>query len=166
MKLQARVRDHLHMLEVTREGVRFEVRIDGQPRSLDLVFSDASHDVMLVDNACYDVVSVPRLGGYQVNVFNRVFDVDVLDPRSGVPGTGKARGAGDGSLRATMPGRVIKVLVAEGEEVVAGQGLLVVEAMKMQNELRAPRPGRVQGLAVRPGETIESGRLLLTVAAP
>jgi biotin carboxyl carrier protein len=166
MKLQARVRDHVHTLEVTREGASFEVRIDGVLQALDLIFSDTSHDVMLVGNSCYDVVSVPKPGGYQVNVYNRIFEIDVLDPKQLASGSSKASGLGDGTVRAAMPGRVVKVLVAEGDEVTAGQGLLLLEAMKMQNEIRSPRPGRVTGLAVSPGDTVEAGRLLLTVVAP
>jgi biotin carboxyl carrier protein len=166
MKLQARVRDHVHTLEVTRDGARFEVRIDGQPQPLDLVFSDASHDVMLVGNSCYDVVSVPSPGGYHVNVYNRVFEVEVLDPRQQASSSGSAGGHGDGTVRAAMPGRVVKVLVANGDEVTKGQGLLILEAMKMQNEIRAPRPGRVRDLGVKPGETVEAGRLLLGIDAP
>ncbi len=165
MKLQARVRDHTHNLEVTREGASFEIRIDGVPQALDLIFSDASHDVMLVGNTCYDVVSVQRAGGYEVNVFNRVFDIEVIDPRQLATGTGRASGLGDGAVRAKMPGRVVKVLVGDGDEVAAGQGLLILEAMKMQNEIRAPRAGRVSSLAVKPGDTVEAGRLLLTVEA-
>jgi biotin carboxyl carrier protein len=165
MKLQARVRDHVHTLEVTREGASFEVRIDGVPQALDLIFSDASHDVMLVGNSCYDVVSVPKPGGYHVNVFNRIFEIEVLDPRRQGSGTSRPSGPGDGAVRAAMPGRVVKVLVAEGDEVTSGQGLLVIEAMKMQNEIRAPRSGRVSGLAIQAGATVEAGRLLLTVDA-
>jgi biotin carboxyl carrier protein len=67
-------------------------------------------------------------------------------------------------VRAMIPGRVVAVAVAVGDTVVAGETLLVVEAMKMQNELRAPRDGRVEGLSVGVGETIDLGDLLVTLA--
>jgi biotin carboxyl carrier protein len=66
-------------------------------------------------------------------------------------------------VRAIIPGRVVSVAVAGGDEIEAGQPLLVVEAMKMQNEVRSPRAGRVQRVAVAPGTTIELGDLLLTI---
>ena len=62
-----------------------------------------------------------------------------------------------------MPGRIVKILVTEGDSVAAGAPLVVVEAMKMENELSAPRAGVVQKLHVQPGETVESGALLVTV---
>lgn len=163
MKLRARLRDRVHTLEVNREGRRFTVLVDGRLHELDLVFSDASHDVVLLDNACYDVVSVPRPGGYHVNVFNRFFDVEILDPRGGASGSGAGAAGGDRPVRAPMPGRIVKVLVEDGQEVAAGAGLIVLEAMKMQNELRAPRAGRVRQLAARAGQTVEAGQTLLVV---
>jgi pyruvate carboxylase subunit B len=63
-----------------------------------------------------------------------------------------------------MPGRVVKVLVREGEEVTAGQGLLVMEAMKMQNELRAPRAGCVERIHIAEGVGVETGSPLLRLA--
>jgi biotin carboxyl carrier protein len=66
-------------------------------------------------------------------------------------------------VRAIIPGRVVAVSVAEGDEVEVGQQLLVIEAMKMQNELRSPRAGRVERLAVGSGQTVELGALLLVI---
>jgi biotin carboxyl carrier protein len=78
---------------------------------------------------------------------------------------GGAVAAHDGptEVRAIIPGRVVSVSVVPGDEVVAGQQLLVVEAMKMQNELRAPRPGTVTSVAVGEGRTIEVGDVLLVL---
>jgi biotin carboxyl carrier protein len=62
-----------------------------------------------------------------------------------------------------MPGKVVRVLVGAGDLVAAGAGLVVVEAMKMENELRAPRPGRVLETAVREGQAVETGALLVVL---
>jgi biotin carboxyl carrier protein len=62
-----------------------------------------------------------------------------------------------------MPGRVVRVLVGEGDEVAPGQGLVVIEAMKMENELKSPRPGRVREVAVGEGQAVEAGALLVVV---
>ena len=74
-----------------------------------------------------------------------------------------SRAHGPARLTAPMPGRIVKVLRERGAEVAAGEGLVVIEAMKMENELSSPRPGRVQEVAVREGQAVEAGALLLVV---
>ena len=76
---------------------------------------------------------------------------------------GKAGGAGEGTIVSPMPGRVLKVLVAEGDEVEAGAALVVVEAMKMENELASQRAGTVKKIHVTPGQNVESGARLIEV---
>ena len=73
---------------------------------------------------------------------------------------------GGGTVRAPMPGLVVRIEVAEGQQVAAGAGLVVVEAMKMENELRAPRPGMVQTVHVAVGQAVEKGASLVTLASP
>jgi biotin carboxyl carrier protein len=68
------------------------------------------------------------------------------------------------SIKSPMPGKVVKVLVAPGDAVKAGQGVVVVEAMKMENELRAPRDGQVQAVSAREGQAVEAGQTLATLA--
>lgn len=75
-------------------------------------------------------------------------------------------GAGSGSLTAPMPGRVVKILVSEGEVVAQGAPAIIVEAMKMENELHAATAGVVQRVAVREGDTVDAGQVLLEIAAP
>jgi biotin carboxyl carrier protein len=91
----------------------------------------------------------------------------VLDPRErAVRAAGSRAGAapGGGTLKAPMPGLVVRVLVEEGERVLAGQGLVVVEAMKMENVLKAEGPGVVQKVHVVPGARVEKGAPLLELA--
>ena len=87
----------------------------------------------------------------------------VYDPRS-LRGTASAKPeSGPKALKAPMPGRIVRVLVEAGETVEAGQGCVVMEAMKMQNELKAPKPGVVGRLAATVGETVAAGAVLLVV---
>lgn len=72
-------------------------------------------------------------------------------------------GHGDVSIVAPMPGRVVRVLVAAGDEVAPRQGIVVVEAMKMENELYAPRAGRVREISVSPGMSVDAGRVLAVI---
>ncbi|HZV60180.1 MAG TPA: biotin/lipoyl-containing protein, partial [Candidatus Eremiobacteraceae bacterium] len=66
-------------------------------------------------------------------------------------------------ITAPMPGKIVRVLVKEGEQVEVGQGLLVVEAMKMQNEIRSPKNGKVERVHVKEGQTVNSGEILAWV---
>jgi biotin carboxyl carrier protein len=91
-------------------------------------------------------------------------EIDVQDERTrhiqSLVGAGKIQ-KGGGAVKAPMPGLVVKVLVEPGAAVSAGQGLVVLEAMKMENEIGAPRAGRVAEIAVHTGQTVESGARLL-----
>jgi len=80
--------------------------------------------------------------------------------------SGTDRRGGDGTVRAPMPGLVVRIEVAEGQQVAAGTGLVVVEAMKMENELRAPRSGTVRTVHVAVGQAVEKGASLVTLASP
>jgi biotin carboxyl carrier protein len=93
------------------------------------------------------------------------FAVTVADARVlEVPAVaGKVVASGPATVRAPMPGRVVKLLVKAGDEVNAGAGVIVVEAMKMENELRAPRDGRLKEFAVKEGEAVEAGQPLCVI---
>ena len=78
-------------------------------------------------------------------------------------GSGRAHGSGPQRVTSPMPGKIVRVLVNAGDQVTARQGLIVVEAMKMENELRAARDGRVRELSVNEGQSVDAGAVLLVV---
>ncbi|MGH9455643.1 MAG: acetyl-CoA carboxylase biotin carboxyl carrier protein subunit [Terriglobia bacterium] len=92
------------------------------------------------------------------------FDVNLRDGRSRRQEPARNGGDGPQEIRAPMPGRIVKILTSEGQHVKSGDGLLVIEAMKMQNEIRAPRAGRVERVYVSEGEGVETGSRLLRLA--
>jgi biotin carboxyl carrier protein len=107
-------------------------------------------------------------GRYVVHVNGEAIPVTVLDPRAHVRRRGGAEGGqsdSDGPIRivAPMPGRIVKVLVGPGDAVGARQGVVVVEAMKMENELRTPRAGTVTAVKVREGMSVEANAVLVIV---
>ena len=106
----------------------------------------------------------PGAQEYSVRVGAEHYRVTIRDPRARRRGSNGGTSSGPLEITAPMPGRVVKVLVREGEEVSAGQGVLVIEAMKMQNELRAPRAGCVERIHAAEGAGVETGALLLRIA--
>jgi biotin carboxyl carrier protein len=91
------------------------------------------------------------------------FDVEIRDPRRWSRQAGKPAAEGLMHLLAPMPGKIVRLLVAEGDSVEAGQGLLVIEAMKMQNEMKSPKAGRVVSLSAREGSTVVAGEVLASI---
>ena len=118
---------------------------------------------VLMDGRSYEARVEETATALVVVVEGRRFEIEARDPRRFA-----RKGAGGGAdgvqaVAAPMPGKVVRVLAAVGDEVAAGQGLLVVEAMKMQNEMKAPRAGTVLSLAAAVGATVAAGEVLATI---
>jgi acetyl/propionyl-CoA carboxylase alpha subunit len=97
----------------------------------------------------------------------RLYHLDVLDPRRTRGGAAGFEGAGGrAELAAPMPGKVVRVLKSAGEEIEAGRGVVVLEAMKMENELRSPITGIVTVMNVKPGQSVETGELVAVIEPP
>jgi len=119
---------------------------------------------ILLGGRSLEVTAEATPGGLLVRANGREFQVEIFDPRS----WRRRRGAGielEGrqQLVAPMPGKIVRVLVAKGQQVENGQGLLVIEAMKMQNEIRSPKSGTVEKVA-REGQTVNAGEVLAIVS--
>lgn len=114
---------------------------------------------VLIGERSYNVVA----SGGEVRVNGRVFAVEVFDPRS--LRSRKSAGIGEGRIEiaAMMPGKVVRVLVNQGDEVEAGAGLVVVEAMKMQNEMKSPKSGRVAEVKTKADATVAAGEVLMVI---
>jgi len=127
------------------------------------------HCSLLIDNASHETVVEPEEGerdAYGVYVAGVRFEVKVQDERSrrlSQADRGLKAPAGELAIRAPIPGLVVKVLVCPGMQVEEGDSVLVLEAMKMENELRAPRAGRVHEVRVEPGTQVTAGAVLLTL---
>jgi biotin carboxyl carrier protein len=139
------------------------IQIDGQtvgPDSCaDIVETEAGVYSAIVGGAVYEI----RVDGDILAVGGRRLEFSVEDPRAWKHGGAGAGMHGKASIVAPMPGKVVRILVAAGDEVKQGQGLVVVEAMKMQNEMKAPRDGRVTALEVRENDSVTAGSLLAVV---
>jgi biotin carboxyl carrier protein len=165
MRLVATVDGAEHQLEVeelTTHALR--VKLGECQFDLDVHRVGPSSYSILVDNRSFDFEVVREGDDLMVASRGGATRVTLVDAarKSRQPGA-RAQAAGKASLKAMMPGRVVNVLVNVGDEVAAQQGLLVVEAMKMENELKAPKAGKVVEIKVKPGQTVEKGELLLVV---
>ncbi|MEG9438634.1 hypothetical protein JAO29_21030 [Edaphobacter sp. HDX4] len=134
--------------------------VDG--RVLDVDVSLGQEDVLslIADGRQYRCI----LDGDAVIIAGHRYEFAMEDPRSlrGRSGSGDGA-AGPRPVKAPMPGRVVRVLVAQGDEVEAMQGVVVIEAMKMQNELKVPKAGRISKVAVAVDATVEAGQVLIIV---
>jgi len=102
-------------------------------------------------------------GGVVASIGGTDLPVVLGDLRDRAPRSRDARSLGPQEVRTSMPGKVVRILVARGDEVAAGQGVMIVEAMKMQNELKAPKAGRVTSIHVAEGSTAAAGETLLVI---
>ncbi len=165
MRLVATLDGAEHQLEV-EELTAHALRVKLGERQFDLDVHRVGHSsyTILVDNRSFDFEVVREGEDFVVASRGGAARVTLVDaarkPRH--PGA-RPHAGGRASLKAMMPGRVVNVLVNVGDEVAAHQGLLVVEAMKMENELKAPKAGKVVEIKVKPGQTVEKGELLLVV---
>ena len=161
-------------IETAEAPGRFAVVVKGRKRVVDASWIDA-HTLSLIDGALAREMRFHARDGAALGVAfdGRMFDAVVsLDrrrqPRAGDAGgraMGRDRAPADGrhAVRSPMPGRIVRVLVGVGDRVVARQPLVVVEAMKMENELRAPVDGVVKDLNVQEGAVIDTGTVLVVI---
>jgi biotin carboxyl carrier protein len=147
----------------------FRVTVDGRAHTVDAVrIGDFGLSLLLGgDSPVSREVSVAPAGARGalfIGIEGRTVAASVNARRTG-RASPDAGGHADGEqpVAAPMPGRVVRVLVAPGDLVAARQGLVVVEAMKMENELRSPKAGRVKDVSVAPGMSVEAGRVLVVV---
>ncbi len=174
MKLQVKVRsggkiwERLFDAAVNAEelsgGGRFECFLDGKALQVDWADMGQGRYSLVIGGRSYALrvrkdTENPN-GCYWVLTKGQVFQVELIDPRNHRREK-FAADEGPQEALAPMPGRVVKVLVAEGAHVGRGEGLLVIEAMKMQNEVRAARAGRVEKIHVAEGDGVEAGSRLV-----
>lgn len=170
MTFEIEIDGRARAVSVERAGDgRYRVVVDGRAHLVDAARAGEYGLSLLLDaeGASRDVQVGPAEGtGELLAVLDgRTIAVTVNGRRSRRRG-GDAAGsaAGEAAVVAPMPGRVVRLLVSPGDEVGARQPVVVVEAMKMENELRAPRAGTVKDIAVQAGASVEAGRVLVTIA--
>ena len=163
MIFDATVEGRTIRVEVRGKDGRYTVSLDGRRFEVDLHEAGGDFVSLLIEGRSYDVGLEPRDGGYTVVLADDALHVELAAAARGAGASPKRQASGPARLTAPMPGKLVRLLVEAGQEVAAGQGLVVMEAMKMENELRSPRAGRVMEISVREGQAVEAGALLALV---
>lgn len=164
MKLTLHNANAEQAIEIAPDPPSYRFRLGDAPeRSADVLMPEPGVYSVLLDGRVYDARVEETPSGLVVVIDGYRFEIDVHDPRRWNRRDASRGVDGVQTVVAPMPGKVVRVLVATGDAVVAGQGLLVVEAMKMQNEMKAVRAGRILNVAVKEGATVTAGEVLATI---
>lgn len=161
MELEAEVGGRRLRVVVSGRDGRYTVSVDGRELEVDLAGAREHFPSLLAGAAsCEPGLARVGEGRYRVTLDGHDHAIQLRDALPEGAAAGVAGASGPERVTAPMPGKILALLVEVGQAVEAGQGLVVMEAMKMENELKAPRAGTVGELGVREGEAVETGALL------
>lgn len=154
-------------LRESGEGV-YEITIEGETVHVDAVKSGPTVYSMIEDGKQFEaMVDEKGAHGFDVLLGGRIFHLEAIDERTQLlAGSAHAVVSGPQSIEAEMPGKVVMLSASVGDAVEEGHGVLVIEAMKMENEIRSPITGVIREISVSVGDTVESGTALFTVDPP
>jgi len=150
------------VIELEREGASWRVTLDGRPVPVDAVEIAPNIFSILLEGQSFEISVTPSPDGrLKLQTGSQEFTAEVSDPRAwSGRHHGNVEAEGRQQIVAPMPGKVVRLLVKAGDHVEAGQGLLVVEAMKMQNEIRSPKNGTVERVLAKEGQPVNAGEIL------
>jgi biotin carboxyl carrier protein len=162
MKFDVQIGGKTRTVELQRDSHRWQISLDGVALNADAVEISPNVFSVLLNGESYEVrLAADDDGKLTLQTRHHEFVAEVVDPRAW---RGRRHGVveaeGRQQILAPMPGKVVRLLVRAGDKVAAGQGLLVVEAMKMQNEVRSPKTGTVERLLAKEGQPVNAGEVL------
>lgn len=167
MKLQAGFNNENYEVEIERDGEKVFARVE--KREYELEASEVEPNVYLLkhENQIFEIFVEPQTdknAPYKVKVKDHEFEINLTDPKR-LRGSNAAGGASDGiiEIKTAMPGKVVRVLAEAGAEIKAGESVVVVEAMKMQNEMKSPKDGTIKEIRFAEGATVNAGDVLAVI---
>jgi biotin carboxyl carrier protein len=162
MKFDVRISGKTRTIELQRNSERWQISLDGTALDADAVEIAPNVFSILLNGESFEVRIAPTSEGkLTLQTRHQDFTAEVVDPRAWRDRRhGAVEAEGRQQIVAPMPGKVVRLLVKAGDKVEAGQGLLVVEAMKMQNEVRSPKTGIVERLLAKEGQPVIAGEVL------
>jgi biotin carboxyl carrier protein len=152
-----------YRLDLNRADGRWYCRLDGREIEVDAVLARPDVLSLRIGNYAYEIKSERVANDLHLWVGSTSFAAEVRDPRSLRGRTRAADDHGPKKIVAPMPGKVVRLLVREGDQVELGAGVAVVEAMKMQNEIKSPKKGTVKKILVTEGAAVNAGDVLAIV---
>ena len=152
-----------YRLDLNRVEGSWSCRLDGRDLKVDAVLARSDVLSLRIGNMAYEIKSERVANDLHLWVGSARFAVEVRDPRSLRGRTRAGDDHGPRKIVAQMPGKVVRLLVHEGDEVEPGAGVAVVEAMKMQNEIKSPKKGIIQKILVSEGAAVNAGDVLVIV---
>jgi biotin carboxyl carrier protein len=165
MKYQTIVNGETFDIDINEDG---RILVNGEVRAIDFrVLRRGELYSMLLDHFSFEAVVEERDDIYHVLMEGDLYEVEVTDERSRrLASAFMAFGdtGGEVSIRAPMPGLIVRIAVTEGQEVRKGETLMILESMKMENELKSPRDGTIHRILVSMGENVEQNKILVTVS--
>lgn len=164
MIYEVKVADKIHRVELHKENAGWRCKLDGRDMPLDVISTQQGVLSILINGKSYEVKQESSGSETNVVVGRQRFPTEVRDPRS-LRSRRSADSGGEGpkKITAPMPGKVVRILAPAGTAVEHGQAVIVIEAMKMQNELKSPKKGTVKKLSVSEGAAVEAGQSLAEV---
>ncbi len=166
MKYNVEIQGRQVAVELEERNGRVSARVDTRAYDLEVISPDSGVYTLIAGDRVYEAsvwVWAPEPNAMRVEISGRLLTVKVIDRMHRRPGADHHGVEGRHELIAPMPGKVVRVLLAEGDEVALGQGVVVVEAMKMQNEIKSPKSGRVVEVRVSEGATVNANQVLAVV---
>ena len=165
MKYEVVLDGKTRLVELAREDGGWKITLDGNLLDANAVEVAPNTFSVLLNGRSHQVRVAPRSdGSLTLHTAVGEYRAEITDPRSW---RGRRHGAleaeGLQQIAAPMPGKVVRLLVKQGDTVEAGQGLMIVEAMKMQNEIRSPKSGKIEKLCAAEGQAVNAGEVLLWV---
>jgi biotin carboxyl carrier protein len=152
-----------YRLDLNRADGRWSCRLDGREFEIDAILTRPDVLSLRIGDLAYEVKSERVANDLHLWVGSTCFAVEVRDPRSLRGRTRAGDDHGPRKITAPMPGKVVRLLVHEGDEVEPGSGVAVVEAMKMQNEIKSPKKGTIRKILVSEGAAVNAGDVLAIV---
>jgi biotin carboxyl carrier protein len=162
MKFDVQIAGKTRTVELQLDSDRWQISLDGVALDADAVEISPNIFSILLNGESYEVrLAAANDGKLTLQTRHHEFVAQVIDPRAWRGRRhGPVEAEGRQQIVAPMPGKVVRLLVKTGDKVEAGQGLLVVEAMKMQNEVRSPKTGTVERLLAKEGQAVYAGDIL------
>ncbi|MBI2116830.1 MAG: biotin/lipoyl-binding protein [candidate division NC10 bacterium] len=155
-----------HRVDVRQDGERLHVRLDDREFPVDFLRVDPALYSLLIDGRSYEIDVLESEDALMVLVDGQPFQVEIQDEQQrrlrAAAGKGETK-TGKRIVTAPMPGKVVKLLVKPGDAVQPGDGIVVVEAMKMENELKASTAGTVKEIRVEEGKAVSGGEVLVVI---